>query len=141
MLELIYEKAFVSKVKIVKHLLENGGISSKEKVIEVIDTSWTTMDKYLYELSKELPLKSIKIYKNSITINPKLCNLYDVQMNYLSKSIVKDVLTYIFFERNLTLESMAQSLYVSNSKLFKILKFLKVQLKKIGIEVIRSPYI
>ncbi|WP_275400673.1 helix-turn-helix domain-containing protein, partial [Enterococcus faecium] len=122
MIELIYEKSLLSKVKIVKKILESNGTVNKAELVNIINTSVITLEKYLNELLVELPENSIIFEKDIITINPRKCNLYDVKILYLSQSIIKDILKLMFSEKNYSLENMAQKLYISHSKLFKVLK-------------------
>lgn len=141
MIRLIYEKAFKTKVELIRLLLENNGIFTKELLPEKLGISVTTLEKYLMELCTELPSNSIKFSKNQVYINKKKCSLYDVQLFYFSKSITKDILHECFFKQNVSFEKMAQNLYISNSKLFTVLKFLDKQLRKLDIQIKRTPEI
>ncbi|MEY8500485.1 helix-turn-helix domain-containing protein [Enterococcus avium] len=141
MIRLIYEKSSRMKVEIVRVVLENRGTLKKEKLLNYFNVSSATLDKYLLELYLELPSNSIEITKSHVLIDNIRCSLYDIQILYFSKSITKEILHMCFFSPALTLEGLAQELYISTSKLFTVLKFLECQLKKIDIKVLRTPLV
>ncbi|MFQ7233298.1 MAG: helix-turn-helix domain-containing protein [Enterococcus hulanensis] len=141
MRRLIYEKASRIKVEIVRIILENRGNLGKEELLNIFNISSATLDKYLLELYLELPSGSIEISKGQIFINQMKCTLYDTQIIYFSKSITKEILYKCFFSSALTLEGLAQELYISSSKLFTALRFLEKQLREVDIEVNRAPVV
>ncbi|MEY8445666.1 helix-turn-helix domain-containing protein [Enterococcus ratti] len=55
MLTLIYEKASFYKIEIIRIIIEKGGCTVKNNIIEELGISNATINKYLSELSSELP--------------------------------------------------------------------------------------
>lgn len=139
--QLIYERSLRTKVEIVKIILENNKGIDKSRLCDLLPISLTTIDKYISEMYLELPQGSIKIKEGKFEIDSKIISFYDIQMFYLSKSVVQNLLSIIFFEKKITLDMLAQKLYISSSKLFTVIKFLKKQLGELGIQIITSPYI
>lgn len=140
-MRLIYERAALTKVKIVRLILENGGTFSKSALMCKLKISQTTLEKYLFELCLELPKGSIELSRKEVLIDGKSCFLYDTQSYYLSKSIVKDILHICFFSPKLSFEQVASKLFVSESKLFTVLKFLDKQFESLDVFINRTPYI
>lgn len=139
--DLIYEKSLRVKVGIVKCILENNGKIEKFTLQEKLLVSPATFDKYLSEMYSELPRGFLVNHGNYLEINNKAMSFYDVQIFYLSNSIIKDIMYTLFFEKNVTFEKLAQKLYISSSKLFNVMKFLKERVKPLDITIITSPYI
>lgn len=141
MLTLIYEKASFYKIEIIRIIIEKGGCTVKNNIIEELGISNATINKYLSELSSELPEDRLIVSDSTLIFNVKKSSLYDVQKYYFSQSVVKDILTYCFFYSNVTFERLAGELYISHSKLFNILKFMDKELGHIGISIHKRPYI
>lgn len=139
--QLIYERSLRMKVEIVKKILENNRGIDKNKLCDLLPISPTTIDKYISEMYLELPRGSIKMEEGNFEIDSKIISFYDIQMFYLSNSIIQNILSVIFFEKNITFEMLAQKLYISSSKLFTVIKFLKKKLGELGIQVLTSPYV
>lgn len=141
MLRLIYENSLLVKVKIVQILLEEGGGISKEDLLTKLTVTSVTLEKYLKELHTDLPEHALEFEDNNVFFDEKKCSIKEVQVFYFSKSISRDILITCFFDRKMSFERLAQSLYISSSKLFNVLKFLNTQLTEINIQINRVPYI
>ncbi|EHA3993911.1 hypothetical protein JKN29_002828, partial [Enterococcus faecalis] len=139
--QLIYERSLRMKVEIVKKILENNKGIDKSRLCDLLPISPTTIDKYISEMYLELPQGSIMMRDGNFEIDSKIISFYDIQMFYLSNSVIQNVLAIIFFEKKVTFEMLAQRLYISSSKLFTVVKFLKKKLGELGIQVITSPYV
>ncbi len=141
MYSLIYEKSISCKIGIVKLAIENNGEVSKNNLTKNLKISSITLNKYLIEMSEELPKGCIFILNSSVVFDVKTLSFGEVQRIYFSKSISKDILYSCFFKTGLTFEQLASNLYISSSKLFNILKFMDKRLIPIKISVIRTPYV
>lgn len=141
MIRLIYENSLRFKVDIVRQILENNGTMTKTDLLLHMDISQTTLEKYLSELYRELPIGGIICSGNEVRIVNTVVSLYEVQISCLSNSIVKEIIHSCFFDKKITLEKLAQKLFVSPSKLFNVLKFLEKPLANLNLTIIRSPYI
>lgn len=139
--QLIYERSLRMKVEIVKKILENNKGINKSRLCDLLPISPTTIDKYISEMYLELPKGSIKMKDGNFEIDSKIFSFYDIQMFYLSNSVTQNILSIIFFQKKITFEMLAQKLYISSSKLFTVLKFLKEKLGELDIQVITSPYV
>ncbi|EGO7770189.1 hypothetical protein FK429_002527, partial [Enterococcus faecalis] len=139
--QLIYERPLRMKVEIVKKILENNRGIDKNRLCDLLPISPTTIDKYISEMYLELPQGSIMMRDGNFEMDSKIISFYDIQMFYLSNSVIQNILFIIFFEKKVTFEMLAQKLYISSSKLFTVVKFLKKKLGELGIQVITSPYV
>lgn len=139
--QFIYERSLRMKVEIVKKILENNKGIDKSKLCDLLPISPTTIDKYISEMYLELPQGSIRMREGNFEIDSKIISFYDIQMFYLSNSVTQNILSIIFFEKKITFEMLAQKLYISSSKLFTVIKFLKKKLGELDIQVITSPYV
>lgn len=139
--QFIYERSLRMKVEIVKKILENNKGINKSKLCDLLPISPTTIDKYISEMYLELPQGSIRMRDGNFEIDSKIISFYDIQMFYLSNSVTQNILSIIFFEKKITFEMLAQKLYISSSKLFTVIKFLKKKLGELDIQVITSPYV
>lgn len=137
----IYERPLRMKVEIVKKILENNRGIDKNRLCDLLPISPTTIDKYISEMYLELPQGSIMMRDGNFEMDSKIISFYDIQMFYLSNSVIQNILFIIFFEKKVTFEMLAQKLYISSSKLFTVVKFLKKKLGELGIQVITSPYV
>ncbi|MFC0690510.1 helix-turn-helix domain-containing protein [Enterococcus faecalis] len=141
MIRLIYENSLRFKVNIVRRILENNGTMTKSELLLHMNISQTTLEKYLSELYRELPAGGIICSGNDVKIVNTIVSLYEVQIFYLSNSIVKEIIQSFFFDKKITLEKLAQKIFVSPSKLFNVLKFLEKPLAGLNLTIVRSPYI
>ncbi|QGM92314.1 hypothetical protein GIR35_14210 [Enterococcus faecalis] len=139
--QLIYERSLRMKVEIVKKILENNKEIDKSRLCDLLPISPTTIEKYISEMYLELPQGSIMMRDGNFEINSKIVSFYDIQMFYLSNSVIQNILAIIFFEKKITFEMLAQKLYISSSKLFTVVKFLKKNLEELGIQIVTSPYV
>ncbi|EHB6499365.1 hypothetical protein JWS91_002703, partial [Enterococcus faecalis] len=124
-----------------KKILENNRGIDKNRLCDLLPISPTTIDKYISEMYLELPQGSIMMRDGNFEMDSKIISFYDIQMFYLSNSVIQNILFIIFFEKKVTFEMLAQKLYISSSKLFTVVKFLKKKLGELGIQVITSPYV
>ncbi|WP_445449144.1 helix-turn-helix domain-containing protein [Enterococcus lactis] len=141
MIRLIYEKSSQNKIKIIRLLLENKGAMTKKQLLLDLGVSSITLEKYINEIRAEISPEFIEEKNNIFTISNNICNLYEIQLFYLSESIVKDILEICFFSNCSTFEKVAQQLFISPSKLFNVIKFMNKCLEKINIIITKTPYV
>lgn len=128
-------------MELLRIIFENKGKVSNNELLKRIRVSATTLNKYLLELCMELPEGALIFFKDEIIIDTKRCSLYDMQIFYFSRSVVKELLHKCFFSKKMTLEKMAQELFISTSKLFKVINFVNTALKKLNVEIVKKKYI
>lgn len=97
--QLIYERSLRMKVEIVKKILENNKEIDKSRLCDLLPISPTTIEKYISEMYLELPQGSIMMRDGNFEINSKIVSFYDIQMFYLSNSVIQNILAIIFFEK------------------------------------------
>ena len=141
MYSIIYKKSISNKLKIIKYVIESSGEISKKYLTKKLKISIVSLSKYLSEICDELPKRSMFITSTSIFFDNTVISFEEIQKIYFSKSISSDILYNCFFKNGLTLEQLADHLYVSDSKLFNVLIFLNRRLATIKVSITKSPYI
>ena len=139
---LIYEKDSLYKAKIYEFLFFQNREVSFSNLSQLFELHNTTIRRYLIELQEIEFLKNeLFISKTSVICTKKNVLPLELIKYYKANGIFVDILSMIYKNKYLTIERLAQQLYISRSHLYKIIKELNYRIKVFNLKVELFPKI
>ncbi|MEB7428023.1 helix-turn-helix domain-containing protein [Enterococcus faecalis] len=103
--------------------------------------SSTTLKKYLDELNLELPHNYLTLYNKEVFCEKNPVLFRKISDIYRSKGIYFKIITLINNNTSMTMEKLSQTLFISTSYLYRVIKQLCNDLNKIDLQLTRTPYL
>lgn len=100
-----------------------------------------TLKKYLDELDLELPPEYLTLYNKEVFCEKNPVLFRKISDNYRSKGVYFKIITLINNDTSMTMEKLAQTLFISTSYLYKVIKQLCNDLNRIDLQLMRTPYL
>lgn len=139
---LIYERDSLYKAKIYEFLFFHNKEVPFSILSQLFDLHNTTIKRYLSELQEIEFLKNeLFISKTSVICIKKNVLPLELIKYFKANGIFIDILNMIYKNKYLTIECLAQRLYVSSSHLYKIIKELNCRIKIFDLELEMFPKI
>ncbi|EGO5074360.1 hypothetical protein H6227_002513, partial [Enterococcus faecalis] len=137
----IYEEHLTKKIDILQRLMDSPNAVSFSVLKNEFSLSSITLKKYLNELSLELPHNYLTLYGKEVFCEKNPTIFRKISNTYRSKGIYFKIITLINSNTSMTMEKLAQTLFISTSYLYRVIRQLRNDLNKIDLQLKRTPYL